>query len=465
MRYLTTFILLLKFQYISTVRLNDSPDVKPIFIAEIFRHGSRYPTRDLFNESVVKNNVGQLLPTGMQQHYRLGKAIKKTYLHLFSKKYNHQEVKFISTRLARTYESALAHFMGMFDLGSGKKLKTNDERFVLPPFVNNNKNKEWSNLDLKAGVFALNHGFQTVPIFAGETRSLDELFIYFPWVDKNCPKIKKIIYDDIIKFTENLSHYTKLLDKYLKSIQGGIYDPRKQFGYQSYRIQNYFRLHEYCEYYKDAYGKLPDYITEPIYSLIKLASYTYFYSTWFYEKVQRLYTQNIMKYILNEIKQKISTKENYKLNYLALSGHDVTIAPLLLRTKLASWECILKRFKTATTVQDNECIYEIPYASNIIIEQSEVKENSKIQRNYFNYKVFYRFQRGMSMSIIDDDKEYVVRMIYNGNKIMINCTDDKISQDILKETPKYRGYCTLQEFNEIVYATFTLDDQFSEVCV
>ena len=71
----------------------------------------------------------------------------------------------------------------------------------------------------------------------------------------------------------------------------------------------------------------------------------------------------------------------------------------------------------------------------------------------------------MSMSIIDDDKEYVVRMIYNGNKIMINCTDDKISQDILKETPKYRGYCTLQEFNEIVYATFTLDDQFSEVCV
>lgn len=54
-------------------------NAKVVMIAELFRHGARYPTHDMLGETDVRENLGQLTGTGMRQHYNLGKAIRNKY--------------------------------------------------------------------------------------------------------------------------------------------------------------------------------------------------------------------------------------------------------------------------------------------------------------------------------------------------------------------------------------------------
>ena len=62
-------------------------NAKVVMITELFRHGGRYPTHDMFGESDIHQHKGQLTATGMRQHYNLGKAIRQKYPQLFSRQY------------------------------------------------------------------------------------------------------------------------------------------------------------------------------------------------------------------------------------------------------------------------------------------------------------------------------------------------------------------------------------------
>ena len=139
-------------------------DVNPeiVMISELFRHGARYTLANLFNETDIDLNAGQLTAGGMREHYILGKAVKKAYSSLFADEYDHNQISFVSTHVNRTIESAQSHFLGMYDLQSGKKLTTIDEQFLSPPFNNNQKDK----IVIKDTTYALPKGFRTTPIFS-----------------------------------------------------------------------------------------------------------------------------------------------------------------------------------------------------------------------------------------------------------------------------------------------------------
>ena len=53
---------------------------KMVYMSELFRHGARYPTHDIWDGKDTKQFRGKLLAMGMRQHYNLGSYLRKDYL-------------------------------------------------------------------------------------------------------------------------------------------------------------------------------------------------------------------------------------------------------------------------------------------------------------------------------------------------------------------------------------------------
>lgn len=49
-------------------------------MSELFRHGARYPTNDIYDGKETKPLHGKLTGVGMRQQYNLGSYLKKDYL-------------------------------------------------------------------------------------------------------------------------------------------------------------------------------------------------------------------------------------------------------------------------------------------------------------------------------------------------------------------------------------------------
>jgi len=186
-----------------------NPEV--VMISELFRHGARYTLYNLFNETDIDLNNGQLSAGGMREHYILGKAVKKAYSSLFADEYDHNQISIVSTHVNRTIESAQSHFLGMYDLNSGKKLTTTDEQFLSPPFNKNQKDK----IVIKDTVYALPEGFRTTPIFSldaiNDTLLQDELSL-------SCPHAAKMTDDAIEKITERFDAACKPISDALNKV-------------------------------------------------------------------------------------------------------------------------------------------------------------------------------------------------------------------------------------------------------
>jgi hypothetical protein len=170
---------------------------KVLFIAELFRHGARYPTKNIFEDPLITANMGELSATGMRQQYLLGKAVKATYPEVFSKVYNHTEIEFMSSHVARTVESAVSHLLGMYDLRSGAELQTNDPRYVEPPYLRNFPIQDIDGISIKSIIrrmmhekdYALSQGYRSIPVF---TEPLVNDTIFFHEFQSLCPVAEAI---------------------------------------------------------------------------------------------------------------------------------------------------------------------------------------------------------------------------------------------------------------------------------
>ena len=123
---------------------------KIIGVVEIIRHGARTPST--FMEASAKLYFGarkaQLTINGYRQHILLGRYLRRQYVlgdkeKLFSKKFNPQEIRVISSPRQRTIFSATAHVMGIFPktipkiIFGHKHFRNNDS----PPIKNYKSNK------------------------------------------------------------------------------------------------------------------------------------------------------------------------------------------------------------------------------------------------------------------------------------------------------------------------------------
>ncbi|XP_034485610.1 prostatic acid phosphatase [Drosophila innubila] len=90
------------------------------FAHVIFRHGDRmpldpYPTDPWNNRKYWPANWGQLTNRGKQQHYELGKWMRKRYSSLLSSRYDNEQIYVQSTDVDRTLMSAQSHLAGLFE--------------------------------------------------------------------------------------------------------------------------------------------------------------------------------------------------------------------------------------------------------------------------------------------------------------------------------------------------------------
>lgn len=141
-----------------------------VAVVEICRHGARTPIH--FIEAwdslqVWPEGPGELLPSGMRQHFLLGVVMRKTYLEkLLSGGFNETEVFVFSSDYNRTIMSAQSQLQGLFPAGTGEQVSKNAPRnSLLPPILV--KDLEKINDDLKTA--ALPHSTQLIPIHSDST--------------------------------------------------------------------------------------------------------------------------------------------------------------------------------------------------------------------------------------------------------------------------------------------------------
>lgn len=146
-----------------------TPEV--VMISELFRHGARYPYANPDNEKLITEGNANLIEAGEQQHYKLGKAIRKTYPKLFSKNFNYDEANFIASNYERTLKSGYCHMMGIWDLGSGYTLKTENSKYINPPYKGLNPKSFFH----KTRKFSLNKGTAPFQIFTTPVK-YDKIF-------------------------------------------------------------------------------------------------------------------------------------------------------------------------------------------------------------------------------------------------------------------------------------------------
>jgi hypothetical protein len=53
---------------------------KLVYLSELFRHGARYPTSDIYDGKDTKPLHGKLTSIGMRQQYLLGSYLKTDYI-------------------------------------------------------------------------------------------------------------------------------------------------------------------------------------------------------------------------------------------------------------------------------------------------------------------------------------------------------------------------------------------------
>lgn len=113
-------------------------DMKLKFVFEMFRHGARGPTKNYYDGGNQSDTFGELVTAGMRQHYYLGQQLRKEYIvdkQFLSPYLNWTEVYVRSDNMNRTLASAIAHFYGMFPIGTGYKIPEGiDQDLLLPPF-------------------------------------------------------------------------------------------------------------------------------------------------------------------------------------------------------------------------------------------------------------------------------------------------------------------------------------------
>jgi hypothetical protein len=92
---------------------------KLLYLAELFRHGARYPVFDIYDANDTKTFNGQLTGVGMRQQYLLGSYMKRDYVDsgFLNGTLDASQVEVFTDTTQRCYESAYAHTAGLFGQG------------------------------------------------------------------------------------------------------------------------------------------------------------------------------------------------------------------------------------------------------------------------------------------------------------------------------------------------------------
>ncbi|XP_053323779.1 prostatic acid phosphatase [Spea bombifrons] len=258
----------------------------------VYQHGDRSPAKtypyDKYQEGSWPDGFGQLTNIGKQQHYELGKYLRKRYTGFLNESYNRHEVYVRSTDFDRTLMSALTNLAGLF-----------------PPVGRHTWNPDimWQPVPV-----------HTVPLSK-------ENLILLPY--QNCPR-----YQDLDERTYISEEYHRLIDPYSEFL-------KVLSNYTGFSVQQLKHGHAWTTY--DALHcesihnySLPSWATEE--TMIKLRELSEFLITlpfgiYKQREKSRLQGGFLLNTIITNITDIIS-KPSRKRKLIVYSAHDTTIVAL-----------------------------------------------------------------------------------------------------------------------------------------
>jgi len=408
-----------------------SLEYKTLFIAELFRHGSRTSTYpDPFGDQSFTKEIGEgnLLPNGMRQHYILGQQLSQlSYPDLFSKPIKPSDFVMYSTALNRTVESGMSHLMGLYPLGTGPKITTPTKKeYTLPPY-------EGLSVEIPDFDTSLPDGMSAPPIVINDNAN-EQLFMSVPFY--SCPSL----YSDLEKYNTSLQqkYDNEKSDKYQKVIQqidllieklkGAGYNLDPLFALTSYKYAILTAVRDGVFSHLYYTGQYPKVEVEELVPQLNQITMLYFLGKYGLPNGVSYLTNQMAGEILDYMKLIAINNTANALKYMGFSGHDTSQVPWMVGFNMTSVDCLLDKLMDPTANPPGMCYPAPLFASNFIFELSKT----------------------------DDEKPlYFVRVLYNGVNIKF-CKPGKLNSD---------GYCDFDSFSsEFERLFFVGYEKFNKKC-
>lgn len=366
MHFLRYFILL------SLISLSCS---ELLMVLEVFRHGAREPLDDYWNAKEF-SHWGELTSVGMRQHYNLGRFLRKIYmkdLNFLSKKYDPNEIYIRSTDYNRTIQSAQSQLYGLYPLGSGfqipKKLKPMLEN---PPFM-----KKY--LVKKHHKNALPKAFQPIPIHTFPRKDDHLLNVE----GNNCPVIET--FKEEVKNSEFFKRLSESFENMIPKV-GKLVDLNDEEinSLEIGDIQNIYDVF-LCDLYADK--PLPKNISEELWKNITLISnLVEIYTLTGIKEHLQFYVTPFFDEILHSFTAKLNGTEKI-LKWKMFSGHDTNMIVFLGGLNITNYLCVEEKIVNGETNFLN-CALQPEFASNLIIELHQEKQEAYVKVRYDGYYVY-----------------------------------------------------------------------------
>lgn len=373
-------LILLSILYSSCLQQENS-DV--VMIAQMTRHGSRAPLTPIFNETWIEEvGFGELTPTGMRQHYQLGKNLRLSYSHLFNRPLKVNEYFVESTDVNRTLMSAFSHLTGLF----GEKEAFAGESL---PFENSNPNLQppQKNFYYKPSDTNFNsslpNGLKPFVIHSknyntDDTLSLDSAL---------CPPNKKEIdkaWKDLGKYLGSSQKFMDFLDKIKTDfkIPKSFKEKSTPFS-QCYSIGDFFMQNYNNNPNSSQYGRPGDDTFDFFSRCYWLGNIITYNSTKVAKVTATPYLQKVIQWF---DKKSLALSPNSTLEFpmkLAyFSAHDDTLDSFLVASKTVNASCMVQELRENKVIED--CPKGPPVASQIIWELIQRKKTHFFVRVKYN---------------------------------------------------------------------------------
>ena len=325
---------------------------QPKMVVEVFRHGARGPIYGA--NDVWGNYVGQLTPVGMRMHYLLGVALKDKYPHLLGK-YDPAKIIIRSTNYNRTIMSAYSQLYGIYG-GTGPGFTgAHADVLSIPPYADYDSNNTMRNLTNDA---ALPGKFQVLPLHV-DSLTTDKLLrgsegcppSWDPWSFENLgdEETASVFKNDLAE-----------ISKKMKAAGLKVESLDDLAAYGDTAIANKFQN-----------TPLPGGISidSQEYKDLKFATEWWFFKAFISGKNEAaLHSLNLFNGIRDYINGRLNGTN--VVDFAFLSGHDDTLAPVLVAFNITTKECLLANYRAQKTGEDipyPSCVYP-GFASNLVFE-------------------------------------------------------------------------------------------------
>ncbi|XP_052416668.1 lysosomal acid phosphatase [Carassius gibelio] len=261
------------------------------FVTVLYRHGDRspiksYPT-DPYKESDWPQGFGQLSREGMEQHFELGRFLKKRYTGFLSEDYDRHEIVIRSTDVDRTLMSAEANLAGMF-----------------PP-----NGSEVFNPDLK---------WQPIPVHT--VPADEEKLLSFPLND--CPR-----YTQLMNETEKTDFFLNMTETYKDFIEM----VKNKTGLEKTNIETVWSVYDtlFCE--ANHGMRPPDWVTSSVMETLKvLKNFGFQIMFGVYKRKEKCRLQGglLLDQIIKNLSNAAALDSKQKVKMMVYSAHDTTVVAL-----------------------------------------------------------------------------------------------------------------------------------------